>query len=737
MGHEVFQRLIDFALGITAPEVELFTVGKKCAFDNGAAQLVHGACFVLAGLVLLVADDVLHGLGQLGDVALHHILANLHGALEGLVIGRLRQHHHCLAPLGLGHEPEIGLHRRIRRKRQEAQAHAAGENANCHAVNHLVKGEVVLPVAVLLRCVDVRKDHATDALHDGGGVHRRVFDFALDVLLLIGQEVVGVAGAGDVVLAHQAIQRGRNRSLCADFVHGDVVRHQDHDVFKVGWNVIHIAHQIQQLEHIHILRLYTQTIVRRLLAALDHPAYGAVQEGMDGVVEAEERHECGFVLLLNPLHRLLKARQHGALAAGQVLARIAVLANLGKHLLHDDELVGHKGEIHGKLGGAGVTLDVQYGIGEAEQVAQLGVPGIVERFQLRSSFRLLFQDALLNHLIHGGGGQAQAGLEARLNAGELVGAHLDDLVNGFLTGADHPHPALAFTAELLGQGLEVEQHVGVRAHILTDLVDHEQQAEIAGLFVNILLDVGNQLRDGELDGALVREPRLRIVLRHVQRLHEGGNDEFSVEGKGLADGSPFLPAAFLEGLPERPGLPLLVDVVLQHGDLEIVAVEAEVIVEHLGKDPQHGGLVLVDGAFNVNVEKDGLRAGAGSLVDQHEGRRVFLKLLAEALDRADALDFPVFEDVGQHLQEMGFTASKEAGDPDTHVRSRRVKGIAVEAEEGNEVLFQLIGDHVFADFLLDHLVAGLVDLDDAVDLAVDVVRKHIPNQHLSFLLKSH
>lgn len=151
MGHEVFQRLIDFALGIAAPEVELFTVGKEASLDNGAAQLVHGRCFVLACLVLLVADDVLHGLGQLGDVALHHILADLHGALEGLVIGRLRQHHHGLAPLGLGHEPEIGLHRRIRRKRQEAQAHAAGEHADCHAVNHLVKGE---QKGIIHLCVD-------------------------------------------------------------------------------------------------------------------------------------------------------------------------------------------------------------------------------------------------------------------------------------------------------------------------------------------------------------------------------------------------------------------------------------------------------------------------------------------------------------------------------------------------------------------------------------------------------
>ena len=175
---------------------------------------------------------------------------------------------------------------------------------------------------------------------------------------------------------------------------------------------------------------------------------------------------------------------------------------------------------------------------------------------------------------------------------------------------------------------------------------------------------------------------------------------------------------------------------LQHGDLEIVAVEAEVVIEHLGKDTQHGGLVFVNGTLNVYIEKNGLSLGTGGLVDQHEGCRVIRELLAEALDRADTLDFPVFEDVGQHLQEMGFTASKEAGDPDAHVRSRRIKGIAVVAEEGNEVLFQLIGDHVLADFLLDHLVAGLVDLDDAVDFAVDVARKHIPNQHLSFLLKS-
>lgn len=86
---------------------------------------------------------------------------------------------------------------------------------------------------------------------------------------------------------------------------------------------------------------------------------------------------------------------------------------------------------------------------------------------------------------------------------------------------------------------------------------------------------------------------------------------------------------------------------------------------------------------------------------------------------------------------MRFTASKEAGNPHTDVCRRLVKGIAVITEEGHEVLFQLIGNHIFTDFLFDYIIAGLIHLDDAIDFTVDIVRKHIANQHLWFLLKAH
>ena len=53
------------------------------------------------------------------------------------------------------------------------------------------------------------------------------------------------------------------------------------------------------------------------------------------------------------------------------------------------------------------------------------------------------------------------------------------------------------------------------------------------------------------------------------------------------------------------------------------------------------------------------------------------------------------------------------------------------------MLFQLIGNHIFTDFLFDYIIAGLIHLDDAIDFTVDIVRKHIANQHLWFLLKAH
>ena len=99
--------------------------------------------------------------------------------------------------------------------------------------------------------------------------------------------------------------------------------------------------------------------IRRILAAVDDSADGALQEGMYRVIELIERHKGVFILVFDFLRRLLETGQHGAFAARKVLAGIAVLADFRENLLDDDELIRDKGESRAELRRAGKALDVE------------------------------------------------------------------------------------------------------------------------------------------------------------------------------------------------------------------------------------------------------------------------------------------------------------------------------------------------------------------------------------------
>ena len=81
------------------------------------------------------------------------------------------------------------------------------------------------------------------------------FHLPLNILFLVGQEVISIAGAADIVLTEQTVQGAAHLFPHRDLVQTDVVRHQDDDVVQIGLYVIHVAHQIQELQHIHVLRL--------------------------------------------------------------------------------------------------------------------------------------------------------------------------------------------------------------------------------------------------------------------------------------------------------------------------------------------------------------------------------------------------------------------------------------------------------------------------------------------------
>ena len=139
----------------------------------------------------------------------------------------------------------------------------------------------------------------------------------------------------------------------------NIVDHQDGDVLDVRLDIFNVADKVEQLEDIHVLLFQAVVGIRRILAAVDDPADGALQEGMYRVIELIERHKGVFILVFDFLRRLLEAGQHGAFAARKVLAGVAVLADLCENLLDDDELIWHKGEGRAELRRAGKALDVE------------------------------------------------------------------------------------------------------------------------------------------------------------------------------------------------------------------------------------------------------------------------------------------------------------------------------------------------------------------------------------------
>ena len=139
----------------------------------------------------------------------------------------------------------------------------------------------------------------------------------------------------------------------------NIVDHQDSDVLDIRFDVFNITDEVEQLEDVHVLLFQAVVRVRRVLAAVDDPADGTLQEGMYRVIELIERHKGVLVLVFDFLRRLLETRQHGAFAARKVLAGVTVLADFRENLLDDDELIRHKGEGRAELCRAGKALDVE------------------------------------------------------------------------------------------------------------------------------------------------------------------------------------------------------------------------------------------------------------------------------------------------------------------------------------------------------------------------------------------
>ena len=73
------------------------------------------------------------------------------------------------------------------------------------------------------------------------------------------------------------------------------------------------------------------------------------------------------------------------------------------------------------------------------------------------------------------------------------------------------------------------------------------------------------------------------------------------------------------------------------------------------------------------------------------------------------------------LGEARLTGAEEAGDPDRDAFVRLLGRLPVALQDLGEVAADGVGDDVLGEFVADDLLVGLVDLDDLLDAAGDVV----------------
>ena len=380
----------------------MFAVYIELRPFNGILQFGHCTQLIFSGFVLLVTDDFLHSFWKLAYISLLYVLANLHSRFQRFIVRRVSQNHDCFVTFGFRHQTVICFFNGISSHGQETQTHTASCHTNRNAIHHLIESKVIFSITELLSCENVTVNHLSDTLHDRSGIYIGIPNFTLNVLFLIGQEIISIASSANIVLTHQAVKATTDSFTHDNLIYTNIVCHKDNNIVQIRRNVINISNQVQKFQYIHILLFDAIAVVGSFLATLDYPADRTVQESMYGIIKTEERNKCVFILLLNFLCSFLETGEHRTLTSRQVLAGISMFPDFSKYLLHDDELIRHERKVLGKFSRTGVSFNVQNRAAEAEQVTKDRIVLLINTFQVFGCFRFLFQNTLLDDFIHGG-----------------------------------------------------------------------------------------------------------------------------------------------------------------------------------------------------------------------------------------------------------------------------------------------------------------------------------------------
>ena len=690
---------------------------------------LHPLCF-LDGLVLCKLYR-----GVFAQEALD-LQVGAHFGQEGVIVGQC--HKHFLALPG-DHPQGRVLHAALIPRGQHTQPDIVALICLVGAViHHLVEREGVpsaeCRILVLFAGEDVLKDHLSDLREDFRHLHVFFFNLVVDLLLLIGQEHIDAAVFLDQHLAHQHLQGFLRLCFQGKAVIVDVGDHQAGDVVHICLDLHHIFDQEQGLQHVDgkdVLFLLFRVDVAVIIGTNDHAAVAVVKEVFQCIVEFMERHD-GTDFFVHQLHgRLFEQCQHRALTLGQMLTGCTVGTDAGQHTCQKVELIGHKGVHLCKILRIGIQLFL-HTVVENNEVLDDGALLVVDQPQALGCGVGLFQNTFFDNGIHVCGRQRQTGIKAPLNLGEIVALHLSDGVDILLRGHNDPRLALTFLAQFLGHSLEVQHQLGVIADILTDLIHQKDNMVVAAFLIQISLHTLGKVLDADLVGLhCLFAPVAGGGLAHAhihQNLHNGVLNKIKV----LPGILPRIAVGILKLFLERSKLVCLSKVAFQIRKVGHGAAEPLHFVEHLQEHVHYGILVLlaVGFAFGVDIEQDHIRRRVCCQLHICQNHLVCdFFIVDEEIPCVLIAHLLVFQQIGQDLQKVRFTASKETGDPYAHFRRGAQNTFFISRKKIRKVPLQFTGYHILFQFLCNIGLCALTDYDNTLKFTVDLLTEHLLDLH--------
>ena len=387
------------------------------------------------------------------------------------------------------------------------------------------------------------------------------------------------------------------------------------------------------------------------------------------LIECIERDEDAFFLILKALGGAEIHTQHGAFAIGAVFAGTAKQTDSIQHLAQQIELIGNKGVHLCEIRRILVQFHFRHIARELEQrIKGICLSGI-KRFQFGLRFCTLFQDTLLDNFCHIAGRQGQPGVKAALNLGEVYIIDSLNFINGFLCGDQNPRFAMALNCQIMLQRLKIQHHIGVITDVLTNLIHAENHMMIVALTFNMFTDeLGKIFRADAVFFAHTVTPAACRFLTHHTLLNQCLHKRILCKVDASHSIIPAAAFQFFYTVTELLQLSICIQLPLQICHARILVGITQFLVECPQKN--HGDHIACSGttgaALGGNIEQDHVRADTFCCADVCQNLRVRNLIVLDKIFQCRlACNFFIADQVRQHLQEVRFTTSKEAGNPDT------------------------------------------------------------------------